>query len=103
MKEEDHNVCGVSQTLKIIGSKWTMLILHNLFEEAKRFGQLQKSLKGISPKTLSIRLKELEKEEIIKRKIYTQVPLKVEYSLTVKGQSLKEIFQKMKEWGEGSS
>lgn len=95
----DHKNCGVAKTLKIIGSKWTMLILHNLFSGKMRFGELQRSLPNISPKTLSLRLQELEKEGIIKKKIYAEVPLKVEYSLTKKGESLGEIFTKMAEWG----
>ena len=64
-----HNHCGVYKTLKIIGSKWTMLILHNLFDGTKRFGELQRALKPISPKTLSQRLQELEKYGILKRKV----------------------------------
>lgn len=99
---EDHTNCGVAKTLKIIGSKWTMLILHNLFDGQKRFGQLQKKLSGISTKTLSQRLDELEKDQIIKRAVFLEMPLRVEYSLTKKGQSLEEVFKKMREWGEKS-
>src|SRR5688572_13263472 len=87
-----HSHCGVAKTLKIIGSKWTMMILHNLFDGTKRFGQLQRSLKPISPKTLSQRLQELEKEGIVNKKVYAEIPLKVEYSLTPKGLSLRKIF-----------
>lgn len=96
----EHKKCGVEKTLKIIGSKWTMNILHNLFDGKKRFGELQKSLIGISTKTLSIRLQELEKEKIISKKVFAEVPLHVEYSLTKKGRSLKDIFIKMAKWGE---
>ena len=96
----DHKKCGVEKTLKIIGSKWTMNILHNLFSGKKRFGQLQKLLSGISTKTLSARLQELEKEKIIAKKVFAEVPLHVEYSLTEKGKSLKDIFNKMAKWGE---
>lgn len=96
----EHKKCGVEKTLKIIGSKWTMNILHNLFSGKKRFGELQKSLVGISPKTLSIRLQELEKEKIIYKKVFAEIPLHVEYSLTEKGRSLKDIFSKMAKWGE---
>lgn len=96
----EHKKCGVEKTLKIIGSKWTMNILHNLFSGKKRFGELQKSLIGISTKTLSIRLQELEKEKIISKKVFAEVPLHVEYSLTKKGRSLKDIFKKMAKWGE---
>ena len=96
--EVDH--CAVSNTLKIIGSKWTMMILHNLFENKKRFGELQRSLGTISPKTLSQRLQELEKDRIITKKVFTEIPLHVEYSLTPKGQSLKKIFDEMAKWGQ---
>lgn len=92
--------CAVAKTLKIIGSKWTMLILHNLFDGKKRFGQLQRSLVTISPKTLSQRLQELEKDGIITRKVFTEVPLHVEYNLTEKGLSLKKLFKDMADWGE---
>lgn len=94
--------CGVTKTLKVIGSKWTMLILHRLLEGTKRFGELERSLDGISPKTLSLRLQELEKEGLIKKKVYAEVPLHVEYTLSKKGESLNEIFQKMAQWGEKS-
>lgn len=92
--------CGVDKALKIIGGKWTILLLHNLFEGNKRFGQLQKSLIGVSPKTLSVRLKELEKQGIIKRHVFAEIPLHVEYSLTPKGESLSDIFDCMAQWGQ---
>ncbi len=96
------NYCGVEKTLKIIGGKWTLLVLHNLFEGSKRFGQLQKNLTGVSPKTLSLRLKELEKDKIIKRKVFAEIPPHVEYSLSEKGTSLKEIFNKLEHWGQNN-
>ncbi len=99
MLDQNHTNCGVAMTLKVIGSKWAMLILHNLFDGKKRFGELQRSLKGISPKTLSQRLQELEKEGIISKKIYAEVPLHVEYSLTEKGKSLGKMFEDMAKWG----
>ncbi len=92
--------CAVAKTLKIIGSKWTMLILHNLFEQKKRFGELQRSLEGISPKTLSQRLQELEQDGIITKKVYAEIPLHVEYNLTEKGKSLKKIFTDLASWGK---
>lgn len=95
----DHQTCGVAKTIKLIGSKWSMLILHQLFSGTKRFGELQRSLQGISPKTLSVRLQELEREKVINKKVYAEIPLHVEYSLTKKGKSLSEIFQKMAQWG----
>ena len=98
-KTLDHENCGVAKTLKIVGSKWTMLILHNLFEGKNRFGEIEKSLKGISPKTLSLRLTQLEKDGIIKKKVFAEVPLHVEYHLTAKGESLSKIFDQMANWG----
>lgn len=92
--------CAVAKTLKIIGSKWTMMILHNLFDGKKRFGELQRALETISPKTLSQRLQELEKDGIITRHVFTEIPLHVEYNLTEKGKSLKKLFKDMAEWGE---
>jgi DNA-binding HxlR family transcriptional regulator len=91
--------CAVAKTLKIIGSKWTMMILHNMFEGKKRFGELQRSMEGISPKTLSQRLQELEQDGIITKKVFAEVPLHVEYNLTEKGISLKKIFKDLAEWG----
>lgn len=94
----DEKQC-VTKTIKIIGSKWTILILHELCAGTQRFGELQRSLVGISPKTLSQRLKELEKAGIVKKTVYPVVPLRVDYALTEKGKSLREIINKMVEWG----
>jgi len=96
----DHKTCGVAKTIKIIGSKWTILILHQLFDQPKRFGQIQKALAGISPRTLSLRLQELEEDKLITRKVFAEVPPHVEYSLTKKGHSLNDIICKMRDWGE---
>lgn len=94
--------CYVAKTLKVIGSKWTMMILHNLFEGRNRFGLLQRELKTISPKTLSQRLDELEKTGIIKKKIFSEVPLHVEYYLTPKGKSLEKVFEDLESWGRNN-
>lgn len=101
MKQNDHQC--LSKTLKVIGSKWTVHILRELCDGTKRFGQIERALRGISPKTLSLRLDELEYGGIVKKKIFVEVPLHVEYSLTPKGQSLRAIIIKMKQWGEKSS
>ncbi len=92
--------CGVSNTLKIIGSKWTILILHQLCSGTKRFGELQRELNGISPKTLSLRLIQLEKHGIVNKKVFAEIPLHVEYSLTGKGSSLKTVIDGMENWGK---
>ncbi len=98
----DLNHCAVAKTLKVIGSKWTMLLLHNLFEGKNRFGELQRALPGISPKTLSQRLQELEQENIIDKHVFAEVPLHVEYSLTEKGKSLSGVFKSLEKWGMNS-
>jgi len=87
-------------TIKIIGSKWTVLILRELCESKKRFGELQRALPGISPKTLSHRLSQLEEDGIVNKKIFPEVPLHVEYSLTKRGASLKDVIEKMRDWGD---
>lgn len=92
----------LTKTLKVIGSKWTIPILHQLCGGTKRFGQLARALPGVSPKTLSLRLRELERGGVVKKKVFAEVPLHVEYSLTPKGQSLRTIINKMKAWGEQS-
>ena len=79
-----------------------MNILHQLCSEKKRFGELQRALSGISPRTLSYRLKELEQEGLVTKKMLPVVPLHVEYTLTPKGLALKEIFKKMEEWGNSA-
>ena len=94
--------CAVAKTLKIIGSKWTMLLIHNIFEGKNRFGELQRALPGISPKTLTQRLRELEQHGIISKKVYAEVPLHIEYSLTEKGKSLRGVFRSLENWGNKS-
>ena len=88
------------KNLSIIGSKWTLLILRELASGTKRFAELEKALKGISPKTLSVRLQELEKNKIIIKKIYPEVPPRVEYSFAPRGEKLRKILYDLSEWGE---
>jgi DNA-binding HxlR family transcriptional regulator len=96
----DKRHTGVVKTLKIIGSKWTVLILCHLKDGTMRFGQLQRALDGISPKTLSIRLQQLEKQGIIQKKVYPEIPPRTEYSMTKNGKTLGGIIASMQEWGE---
>ena len=91
--------CPVERTVNVIGGKWTLLILRDLFDGTKRFGELRASLTGISPKTLTEKLRTLEQDGIIERKIYPEVPPRVEYSLTKRGQTLETIIEAMREWG----
>lgn len=92
--------CPVEVTLQLIGNKWKVLILRDLFEETKRFSQLKTSLGNISQKVLTENLRELEKNQIINRKVYSEIPPKVEYSLTHLGKTLKPIIDSMYIWGE---
>ena len=92
--------CVVERTASIISNKWTTLILKELLIGTKRFGELKKTLKGISPKTLTQRLKLLENEGIIVRTVYPEVPPRVEYQLTEKGQELRPVIDAMAIWGQ---
>ena|SRR5271168_5009628 len=96
---DDFN-CPVRITTEIIGGKWKPLILFYLQDGTRRFGQLQKLLPGTSKKMLTQRLRELERDDIIHRKVFAQVPPRVEYSLTRHGQSLRPILVLMSEWGK---
>ena len=92
--------CRIEATLKILGNKWTFLIIKNLMGEKIRFNQLAYLLNGISPKTLTGRLRALEKEGIVKREIFPEIPPRVEYSLTTKGDDLKIILDTLNQWGK---
>lgn len=92
-------ICPVERTLDIIGKKWAVLIIRDLLGGKKRFGELLTSLSGISPRTLSARLNELEKNKIIRKKIYPQMPPKVEYDITKRGSELHSIIDQMNKWG----
>ena len=95
----EQKVCPVERTVNAIGGKWTLLSLRDLLGGTKRFGELRASLTGISPKTLAEKLRMLEQQGIIERKIYPEVPPRVEYSVTQRGQALEPIFEAMQEWG----
>ncbi|MGK7875276.1 MAG: winged helix-turn-helix transcriptional regulator [Xenococcaceae cyanobacterium] len=91
--------CPVETTLKVIGGRWKVLILRELFQGVKRFGQLNRALNGITQKMLTQQLRELESDGIVHREVYPQIPPKVEYSLTPLGESLKPILEVMHQWG----
>jgi DNA-binding HxlR family transcriptional regulator len=92
--------CPVARTAQIISNKWTPLIIRDLARGECRFSELERSLAGISPKTLSERLKYLEAERIIARDCYAEVPPRVEYSLTEKGRALLPIIETMRDYGD---
>ena len=95
----DATSCSVAATSELIGSKWTALIVHDLSEGPRRFTQLEHSCKGISPRTLSERLRALEQEEILVRRSYAESPPRVEYELTEKGEALLPIIDEMRRFG----
>ncbi len=88
--------CPVNNTFNIIGKKFAILILRNMIIlKQKRFNEFLDSIEKINPKTLSVRLKEMEKDGLIKREVYNQTPIRIEYSLTLKGEALKPILEQM--------
>lgn len=91
--------CPVETTLIMISDKWKILIIRDLLSGTKRFGQLKTSVSGISQKVLTSNLRNLEECGLVTRKVYAEVPPKVEYSLTELGQSLKSIIDTMADWG----
>jgi DNA-binding HxlR family transcriptional regulator len=92
--------CPVCQTADIICGKWTLLLIRDLAEGHSRFCELERSLSGISPRTLSLRLRALEDEGIVERQTFGEVPPRVEYALTAKGQALLPIIEDMRSYGE---
>ena len=92
--------CPVETTLLLMGDKWKVLIGRDWLTGTKRFGELKKSLNGISQKVLTSHLRTMEKNGLITRKVYPQVPPKVEYTLTEVGESLKQVHDAMLDWGK---
>ena len=93
--------CPVETTLTLIGDKGKVLILRDLMTGTKRFGELKKSVGKVSQKVLTAQLRDMEANGLVHRKVYAEVPPRVEYSLTELGQSLKPILDAMQNWGEG--
>lgn len=93
-------ICPVETTLVLIGEKWKVLILRDLLNGTKRFGELKASIGSISQKVLTQQLRSMEEDGLVTRKVYAEVPPRVEYSLTKTGASLKPILDSMCDWGE---
>lgn len=91
--------CPVEITMGLIGDKWKVLIVRDLLTGTKRFGELKKSVTGITQKVLTSNLRQMEASGLVKRKVYAEVPPRVEYSLTETGFSLKPILDSMVQWG----
>ena len=97
---KDFPDCPVEMTLKLIGDRWKVLIIRDLLTGTKRFGELKKSIGDISQKVLTSNLRTMESNGLLTRKVYAEVPPKVEYTLTETGYSLKPILDSMALWGE---
>ena len=93
--------CPVETTLMLISDRWRVLILRDLLDGTRRNGELMRSLSGISQKVLTANLRAMERDGLLTRKVYPEVPPRVEYSLTETGVSLKPVLDAMKAWGEG--
>jgi DNA-binding HxlR family transcriptional regulator len=93
------DTCPVCRTADVVCGKWTLLVIRDLAEGRSRFCELERSLQGISPRTLSLRLRALEEEGIVERTTFAEVPPRVEYSLTEKGRALIPIIDSMREYG----
>ena len=91
--------CPVATTVRLIGSKWKLLIMRNLFIRSWRFNELKKNLEGISQKVLTDSLRSMEEDGIIIRTVYAEVPPRVEYTLSELGYSMKPIMDSMEQWG----
>ena len=95
-----NDTCPVCRTADIVCGKWTLLVIRDLAEGRSRFCELERSLHGISPRTLSLRLRALEEEGIVERQTFPEVPPRVEYALTEKGRALLPIIDGMRTYGE---
>nr|WP_295763631.1 helix-turn-helix domain-containing protein [uncultured Oscillibacter sp.] len=93
--------CPVETTLTLIGDKWKVLILRDLLPGTKRFGELKRSVGGVSQKVLTSQLRQMESSGLLTRTVYPEVPPRVEYTLTELGRSLKPVLDAMEVWGEG--
>jgi len=99
MNATSNSVCPVCRTAEIISGKWTLLVIRDLAECDRRFCELERSLDGISPRTLSLRLRALEEQGVIQRHTFPEVPPRVEYALTVKGKALVPLINDMRRYG----
>lgn len=99
MLKKDLPACPVELTLLLISNKWKVLIIRDLLDGTKRFSELKKSINNISQKVLTSNLREMEENNLLTRKVYPEVPPRVEYTLTDIGYSLKSILNDMDKWG----
>ncbi|HSO97580.1 MAG TPA: helix-turn-helix domain-containing protein [Solirubrobacteraceae bacterium] len=94
-----NDTCPVCRTAEIVCGKWTLLVIRDLADGRSRFCELERSLRGISPRTLSLRLRALEEEGVVERQTFPEVPPRVEYALTDKGRALVPLIEDMRSYG----
>ena len=99
MSAASNSQCPVCRTAEVVCGKWTLLVIRDLAEGSSRFCELERSLEGISPRTLSLRLRALEEEGIVERHTFPEVPPRVEYALTEKGEALVPLVEDMRRYG----
>src|ERR1700735_4173971 len=99
MSAISNSECPVCKTAEVVCGKWTLLVIRDLAEGNRRFCELERSLQGISPRTLSLRLRALEEEGIVARQTFPEVPPRVEYALTPKGRALVPLIEDMRAYG----
>ena len=99
-KKKELPPCPVEVTLSMISDRWKVLILRDLITGTKRFGELRKSIGNVSQKVLTSNSRSMEEDGLVKRKVYAEVPPRVEYTLTDTGMSLKPILDAMEKWGK---
>ncbi len=99
MNALSNSSCPVCRTADIVCGKWTLLVIRDLAEGSRRFCELERSLEGISPRTLSLRLRALEEEGVVARHTFPEVPPRVEYALTEKGEALVPLIEDMRRYG----
>ncbi len=102
-KHIDYENCPVEACLDLIGGKWKGVILNRLMEETQRFNEIKRKIPRITQRMLTTQLRELEQDKLVLRKVFAEVPPRVEYSLTAKGRSLEPVLKALLEWGKANA
>ena len=98
--DADHDVCGMSLAIDVVGGKWKMHLMWALGDGPQRFGRIRRMLDGVSEKVLAENLRQLESHGVVRREIFPEIPPRVEYSLTALGETLRVALQPLEAWGD---